>query len=42
MVTMEKKSKKTQFRKAHVTNLNLNNFKIIEATELKIIALRFP
>jgi hypothetical protein len=31
-----------QFRKAHVTNLNLNNFKMIEAMGLKIIASMPP
>jgi hypothetical protein len=31
-----------QFRMAHLTNLNLNNFKMIEAIGLKIIALRSP
>jgi hypothetical protein len=29
-------------RKAHLTTLNLNNFKIIEAMRLKIIASRSP
>jgi hypothetical protein len=28
--------------KAHLTKLNLNNFKIIEAMGLKIIASKFP
>jgi hypothetical protein len=31
-----------QFSKAHLTNLNLNNFKIIEPMRLKIIASRSP
>jgi hypothetical protein len=31
-----------QFRDAHLTTLNLNNFKNIEAMGLKIIASRFP
>jgi hypothetical protein len=33
---------KPQFSKAHLTTLNLNNLKMIEAMGLKIIALRFP
>jgi hypothetical protein len=39
-VTMEHKKSKPQLSKAHLTNLNFNNFKIIEATGLKIIASR--
>jgi hypothetical protein len=31
-----------QFSKAHLTTLKFNNFKIIEAMGLKIIALRSP
>jgi hypothetical protein len=31
-----------RFRKAGLTTLNLNNFKMIEAMGLKIIASRFP
>jgi hypothetical protein len=31
-----------QLSKAHLTTLNLNNFKIIEAMELKIIASGSP
>jgi hypothetical protein len=31
-----------QFSKAHLTNLSLNNFKIIEAMGIKIIASRSP
>jgi hypothetical protein len=40
IVTMEH-NPNSQFSKAHLTNLNLNNFKRIEAIGLKIIALRF-
>jgi hypothetical protein len=35
MVTMEQNNPNTQFSKAHLTNLNLNDFKMIEATGLK-------
>jgi hypothetical protein len=39
MVTMEHKNNlNSHFSKAHLTNLNLDNFKIIEAMGLKIIA----
>jgi hypothetical protein len=38
MVTMEHKQFKPQFSKAHLTILNLNNFKMIEAIGLKTIA----
>jgi hypothetical protein len=31
-----------QFTKAHVTNMNLNNFKMIETMGLKITASRSP
>jgi hypothetical protein len=31
-----------KFSKAHITTLNLNNFKMIEARGLKIIASRPP
>jgi hypothetical protein len=31
-----------QFSKAHLTTLNFNNFKMIEAMGLKIIASRSP
>jgi hypothetical protein len=31
-----------QFSKAHLTTQNLNNFKMIEAMGLEIIALRSP
>jgi hypothetical protein len=31
-----------QFNKVHLKTLNLNNFKIIKATGLKIIASRSP
>jgi hypothetical protein len=31
-----------QFNKAHLANLNLSNFKMIEAMELKSISPRFP
>jgi hypothetical protein len=40
MVTMENKQSKPQFSKAHLTAMNLNNFKMIEAMGLKIIASR--
>jgi hypothetical protein len=30
------------FSKAHLTTVNLNNFKMIEAMGLKIIAPKFP
>jgi hypothetical protein len=39
MVTMEH-NLNPQFSMAHVTNLNLNNFKVIEAMELKKILQR--
>jgi hypothetical protein len=42
MVTMEHKHANTLLSKAHLTNLNLNNFKIIEAMGLKIIASMSP
>jgi hypothetical protein len=41
MVTMEHNTN-PQFSKAHLTNLKLNNFKIIAAMGLKIIASRSP
>jgi hypothetical protein len=41
MVTMEN-NPNSQFIKAHLTTLNLNNFKIIEAMGLKIIASWSP
>jgi hypothetical protein len=41
MVTMEH-NPNPQFSKAHLTNLNLNNLKMIEAMGLKIIASRSP
>jgi hypothetical protein len=41
MVTMEHNPNQ-QFSKAHLTTLNLNNFKIIKAMGLKIIASRSP
>jgi hypothetical protein len=41
MVTVELNAN-PQFSKAHLTNLNLNNFRIIEAKGFKIIALRSP
>jgi hypothetical protein len=41
MVTTKHKPN-PQFSKAHLTNLNLNNFKTIEVLELKIIASRSP
>jgi hypothetical protein len=42
MVTMEHKNPNTLLSKALLTTLNLNNFKIIEAMGLKIIASRSP
>jgi hypothetical protein len=44
MVTMEHKTinPNPQFSKAHLTTLNLNNFKMFEAMGLRIIAMRFP
>jgi hypothetical protein len=43
MVTIEHKQSKTQsLSKAHLTNLNLNNFKMIEAMWLQTIASRSP
>jgi hypothetical protein len=42
MVTMEHKQSKPTVNRVHLTNLNLNNFKIIEAVGLKIIASRSP
>jgi hypothetical protein len=39
---MEHKHPNTLPSKAHLTNLNFNNFKVIEAMELKIIASRSP
>jgi hypothetical protein len=36
------KNPNPKFSKAHLTNLNVNNFKMIEAMGLKIIALRSP
>jgi hypothetical protein len=41
MITMEH-NPNPQFSKAQPTTLNLNNFKLIEAMGLKIIALRSP
>jgi hypothetical protein len=41
MVTMEH-NPNPEFSKAHLTNLNLNNFKVIEAMVLKVIASRSP
>jgi hypothetical protein len=40
MVTMENKQSKPQFSKAHLTAMNLNDFKMIEAMGLTIIASR--
>jgi hypothetical protein len=40
MVTMEH-NPNPQFSKAHLTTLNLNNFKRIESIGLRIIASRF-
>jgi hypothetical protein len=42
MVTMEHKNPNSEFSKAYLTTLKLNNFKMIEATGLKIIASRSP
>jgi hypothetical protein len=42
MVTVECKNPNPQFSKVYLTTLNLNNFKIIEAMGLKIIASRSP
>jgi hypothetical protein len=42
MVTTEQNNPNPQFSKAHLMNLNLNNFKMVEAMGLKIIALRPP
>jgi hypothetical protein len=43
MVTMEQTNNPNpQFSKAHITTLNLDNFKMIEAMGLKITALRSP
>jgi hypothetical protein len=42
MVTMNINNANPQFSKAHLTNLNLNNFKVIEAMGLKITVARFP
>jgi hypothetical protein len=42
MVTMEHNNLNSQYSKAHLTNLNLNNFKMIEAVGLKIIVSRSP
>jgi hypothetical protein len=42
MVTMEHNKTNPQFNKAHLTNLILNNFKMIEAMGLKIIISRSP
>jgi hypothetical protein len=41
MVTMEHNTN-PKFSKAHLTILNINNFKMIEAMELEIIASRSP
>jgi hypothetical protein len=41
MVTMEH-NQKSQFSKAHQTNLKVNNFKVIEAMGLKILASVSP
>jgi hypothetical protein len=40
MVTMKHKTN-PQFSKAHLTNLNLNNFKMFKAMGLQIIAPRY-
>jgi hypothetical protein len=42
MVTMENKQSKPHFSKAHLTTLNLNNFKMIEVMGLKITVSRSP
>jgi hypothetical protein len=41
-VTMEHKNPNPLLRKAHLTTLNINKFKVIEAMGLKIIASRSP
>jgi hypothetical protein len=41
MVTMEH-NPNPQSSKAHLTNLNVSNFKIIEAMGLKVIASKTP
>jgi hypothetical protein len=38
MVTMEQNNPNPQFSKAYLTTLNLDNFKMIEAMGLEIIA----
>jgi hypothetical protein len=42
MVIMEHKQYKPQFSKAHLTTLNLFNFKMVEGMGLKIITSRSP
>jgi hypothetical protein len=42
MVTVDVNNTNAQFSKALLTNMNLNNFKMIEAMGLKIIATRSP
>jgi hypothetical protein len=42
MVTMEYKRSKPISEKAHLTKLNINKCKMIEAMGLKIIASRSP
>jgi hypothetical protein len=39
---MAHKERKPLLSKAHLTNLNLNNFKIIEAMGLKIYCIEVP
>jgi hypothetical protein len=43
MVTIEdKKYTNSQFSKAHLKNLNLSNFEMIEGMEIKVIASESP
>jgi hypothetical protein len=42
MVIWDINNPNPQLSKAHLTNLKLNNFKMIEAMGLKINASRFP
>jgi hypothetical protein len=42
MVTWNINNPNPQFVKAHLTNINLNNFKMIEAMGLKSIASSSP
>jgi hypothetical protein len=42
ILTLDHKNTKAQFSKTHLTNLHLNNFKMIGAMVLKITASSFP